>query len=30
VHRDLGMGMRAEDRCTLDADRPVAQGRTFR
>jgi hypothetical protein len=30
VHRDLGMCMRTEDRCTLDADRAVAQSRAFR
>jgi hypothetical protein len=30
VHRDLGMCMRAEDRCALDADRAVAQRRAFR
>ena len=29
VDRDLGMCMWAEDRCTLDADRAVAQRRTF-
>ena len=30
VHRDLGMCMRAEDRCALDADCAVAQSRAFR
>ena len=30
VHRDLGVRMRAEDRCALDADRAVAQRFAFR